>query len=187
MQKTKISVSIVYTAILLIIAMSLMSCSRNIKVVNMMPSEFNVVNRHPYTVSLTVKGQMGLSSPRGRKDDVDHERLNHVIQRSLTESGLFKALASDQDADYILDVIVFSSNVIGPTTATVTTVVPMNWVLMTREPRKSVYQKRTAHQVSVRVRDNLGGANRFSAANEGSIRKSIQEAIFDMSQLDLSN
>ena len=186
MRKTSINILIVYISIFFVTAMFLVSCSRNIRVENMMPSEFNVINQHPYTVSLAVKGQMGLSSPRGRRDDVDHERLNHVIQRSLTESGLFKSLAPEQEADFLLEVIVFSSNVIGPTTATVTTVVPMNWVLMSRDPRKSIYQKRTSHEVSIRARDNLGGANRFSAASEGSIKKSIQEAIFDMSQLDLS-
>ncbi len=152
---------------------------------NMMPTEFNVVNRHPYSVSLSVKGQMGLSSARGRKDDVDHEKLTNVIKTSIVQSGLFKKLASEQEADYILEVIVFNSNIVGTTTAKITTVVPMNWVLMKREPRRSVYQKRTAHEVSVRVRDNLGGANRYTHANEGSVKKSIQEAIFGISQLDL--
>jgi hypothetical protein len=183
-KQIKSYLSHVSTGILLVL---LLSCSRNVKVENMMPSELNVVNRHPYTVSLTVKGQMGLSSARGRKDDIDHERLTHVIHKSISESGLFKAIVSEQEADFLLDVIVFRSNVVGTATAKVTTVVPMNWVLMRREPRGSVYEKRTAHQVSVRARDNLGGANRFSTANEGSVQKSIEEAIFNISQLDLSN
>jgi len=176
---------IAYLSILVLSVSTLYGCSKAVKVENMMPSEFNVVNRHPYTVSLTIKGQMGLSSARGRKDDIDHEKLTQVIESSIVESGLFKALAPEQDADYILDVIVFRANVVGTTTATITTVVPMNWVLMRREPRGSVYQKRTSHEVSLRVRDNLGGANRYTRANEGSVKKSIQEAVFDISQLDL--
>lgn len=185
MNKIKTVTLINHIAIYLLLAVSLFSCSRNVKVENMMPSEFNVVNRHPYTVALTVKGQMGLSSARGKKDDVDHEKLTQVIESSIIKSGLFKALASEKEADYILDVIVFNSNVVGTTTAKVTTVVPMNWVLMKRDPRQSVYQKRTAHEVSVRVRENLGGANRFTHANEGSVKKGIQEAIFGISQLEL--
>ena len=176
---------ITHLSIVILLLSTLYGCSKTVKVENMMPAEFNVVNRHPFTVSLTVKGQMGLSSARGKKDDIDHEKLTQVIERSIIESGLFKALLPEREADYIMDVIVFRSNVVGTTTATITTVVPMNWVLMKREPRGSVYQKRTSHEVSLRVRDNLGGANRYSRANEGSVKKSIQEAIFDISQLDL--
>lgn len=185
MKKTPIISLTTLIVINIVLFTSMFSCSRNVKVENMTPTEFNVVNRHPYSVSLSVKGQMGLSSARGKKDDIDHEKLTDVIKNSIIQSGLFKALASEQEADYILEVIVFNSNVVGTTTAKITTVVPMNWVLMKRDPRQSVYQKRTSHEVSVRVRDNLGGANRFTYANEGSVKKSIQEAIFGISQLDL--
>ena len=163
----------------------LYGCSKAVKEENMMPSKFDVVNRHPFTVSLTVKGKMGLSSARGSKDDIDQEKLTRVIQRSLIESGLFEALASEQEADYILKVIVFKANILGTVTATITTAVPMNWVLMQRNPSKSVYQKRTSNQVSVKAKDNFGAASRYSKANEGSVNKNIHEAIFDLSQLDL--
>jgi hypothetical protein len=94
-------------------------------------------------------------------------------------------LASEQEADYILKVIVFKANILGTVTATITTAVPMNRVLMQRNPSKSVYQKRTSNQVSVKAKDNFGAASRYSKANEGSVNKNIHEAIFDLSQLDL--
>lgn len=151
----------------------------------MTPAELTIVNRHPYSVNVVVKGELSLSSSKGKKDDIDRGRLLQVIESSIIKSGLFKSLASMEQADYLLEVVVFKSNVLGTPTATITTVVPMNWILMKRQPLKSVYQKRTAHEVSVKAREELGGANRYTWANEGSVKQSIEEAVLELSKLRL--
>ena len=160
-------------------------CSRNVKIENMKPEQFKVSKRHPFSVNVKVTGQMGLSSPRGKKDEVDHEKITLVIKQSIIESGLFAKLAPEQEADYLLEVVVFKSNIVGIPTATITTVVPMNWMLMNRNPRRSVYQVRTENKVSINARDQFGSANRYSSANEISVNKSIQQAIHELSLLEL--
>jgi hypothetical protein len=174
--------SVVVVSIFLIF---ISACSRTVKVENMTPAELTIVNRHPYSVNVAVKGDMSLSSAKGKKDDIDRERLQQVIESSILKSGLFKSLAAVEQADFLLEVVVFKSNVLGVPTATITTVVPMNWVLMKRATRTSVYQKRTANEVSVKAREELGGANRYSWANEGSVKKSIEEAMLELSKLQL--
>ncbi|WP_455366325.1 hypothetical protein [Kaarinaea lacus] len=160
-------------------------CSRTVKVENMTPGELNIVNKHPYSVYVLVKGDMSLSSAKGKKDEIDRERLQQVIESSIIKSGLFQSLAPREQADYLLEVVVFKSNVIGVPTATITTAVPMNWVLMSREPQKSIYQDRTEHQFTVKLREKLGPANRYSWANEGSVKLSIEQALWDISKLQL--
>ena len=171
--------------VVLLLSLIVTGCSRTVKVENMTPAELNIVNKHPYSVNVLVKGDMSLSSAKGKKDDIDRARLQQVIESSITKSGLFQSLASAEQADFLLEVIVFKSNVLGVPTATITTVVPMNWILMMREPNKSVYQKRTANEFSVKAREKLGGANRYSWANEGSVKLSIEEALWDLSKLEL--
>jgi hypothetical protein len=161
------------------------ACSRTVKMENMTPAELTIVNKHPYSVNVQVKGDMSLSSARGKKDEIDRERLQQVIESSILNSGLFQSLAPVEQADYLLEVVVFKSNVLGTATAKITTVVPMSWILMKREPRISVYQDRTAHEFSVKAREKLGGANRYSWANEGSVKKSIEQALWDLSKLEL--
>ena len=171
--------------VLLLFLTIIAGCSRTVKVENMTPAELTIVKQHPYSVNVLVKGDMSLSSSKGKKDDIDRERLLQVVEASIQKTALFKSVTSAEEADYLLEVVVFKANVLGMPTATITTVVPMNWVLMKREPRKSVYQKRTANEFSVKAREKLGGANRYSWANEGSIKLSIEEALWDLSKLSL--
>ena len=174
-----------FLSVVLLVSLIVSGCSRTVKVENMTPAELNIVNKHPYSVNVVVKGHMSLSSAKGKKDEIDRGRLKEVVDSSIIKSGLFRSLASKEQADYLLEVVVFKANVVGTPTATITTVVPMNWILMSREPRKSVYQDRTAHEFTVKARDKLGGANRYTWANEGSVKLSIEQALWDISKLEL--
>lgn len=161
-------------------------CSRPVTVENMTPAELNIVNKHPYSVNVTVKGDANLSASRNKRDNtIDREKLQQTLESSIIISGLFQSLAPPEQADYLLEVVVFRADVKGPTTAKITTAVPMSWILSRREPRESVYQDRTAYEVTVSTREKLGGANRYTFANEGSVKLGIEQALSDISKLQL--
>lgn len=176
--------------VLLLIAFSILlqvgGCSAPVTVQNMTPEALNIVNRYPYSVNVLVKGDTNLSASRNKKEDeVDREKVQQVIESSIVTSGLFRSLAPPEEADYLLEVVVFRANIKGPATAKITTVVPLSWILSKREPRESIYQVRTAYEITVKFREKLGGANRYTLANEGSVREGIKRALSEISKLKL--
>lgn len=176
----------VFLLILFSVLLLMGGCSKPVTVQNITPDAINIVNRHPYSVNVTVKGDANLSDSRNKNEnEVDREKVQQAIESSITTSGLFQSLASPEEADYLLEVVVFRANVKGQVTAKITTVVPMSWILSKREPRESVYQDRTAYEFTAKLREKLGGANRYTWANEGSVKMGIEQALSDISKLKL--
>ena len=149
----------------------------------MVPLEFEVVNKHPHTVSIS-------ESIGGREthplwtSQISNSVFTDALNNALAQSGVFQAVIKGGDADYILDVTIldYDQPVVG---LDFDVRMKTKWELTNAKTLVPVFSETFETTYRARFTDAFVGAERLQKANEGSVRTNIKEGIRRISMLNL--
>lgn len=156
----------------------LTACESPIRAERMVPTDFDVESRHPYSVSVMTQGGKGTTAQRA---EINDDAFREAIERSIMASAVFSTVV-EGDADYELSVIILEATrppaVLGSFSATVT--VLTQWILS--RPSGTVFETfvETEHSSSA-----FSGGKRWRLAKEGAARKNVREGIRRLSRFEL--
>ena len=149
----------------------------------MVPLDFEVVNKHQYTVSISESIGGRETNPLWTSQ-VSNSAFTEALSNALAQSGVFQAVIKGGDADYILDVTIldYDQPWIG-----VDIDIRMNtkWELTDAKTLVPVWSETFETTYRAKLTDAFFGAARLQKANEGSVRTKIKDGIRRLSILSL--
>lgn len=115
---------------------------------------------------------------------ISSEDFTQALRQSIEHSGLFAQTKKDGQASYELQV--FIAQVDQPMFASSTTVsMDVNYTLSRIQPRQVVWEKVVSSTYTVPFHVDFVAATRVLLATEGAARTNIEQAIQEISQLQL--
>ncbi|MCK4886977.1 MAG: hypothetical protein KAS96_06280 [Planctomycetes bacterium] len=180
MMLKKIIIGVLFL-ISLSVSLLINGCAANAN--RMVPTDFEVVNKHHHTVSINIS--------TGWKEtnflwtsQVSNSAFTEALNNALVKSGVFQAVIKGGGADYLLDVTILNYD--------------QPWIGINFDIRMKTKWKLTDTKTLVPVwsgifettyrakfSDALIAAERLQKANEGSVRTNIKEGIRRLSLLSL--
>ena len=150
----------------------------------MVPTDFEVVNKHHHTVSIN-------ESTGGRETNLwstwpmTNSAFTEALSNALAKSGVFQAVINGGVADYFLDVAIldYEQPFIGGG-FTVTTSMQTKWELVDAKTLVPIWSD-TFKTIYRHKFESLFGTEKLQKANEGSVRTNIKEGIRRLSLLSL--
>ena len=149
----------------------------------MVPLDFEVVNKHPYTVSLSESIGGKETNPLWTSQ-ISNSAFTEALSNALAQSGVFQAVIKGGDADYILDVTIldYDQPWLG---ADIDIRMKTKWELADAKTLVPVWSETFETTYKAKLTDALIAAERLQKANEGSVRTNIKEGIRRLSILSL--
>jgi len=157
-------------------------CASPAKPEAMVPKQFNIAHKHPYSTSLAVTG--GRKTNPLWKSDISSEAFAQAVADSIKQSGVFSSVINQGDSDYRLDVTLVK--VITPNFGFDLTVTAVTeWRLTQVASGKLVSEEYISTPFTATVGDAFAAIARIRVANEGAARENIKEGIRRLSELQL--
>lgn len=149
----------------------------------MVPLDFEVVNKHQSTVSISESIGGRETNPLW-SSQVSSSAFTEALSNALAQSGVFQAVIKGGDADYILDVTIldYDQPWIG---ANFDISMKTKWELADSKTLVPVWSETFETTYRSKLTDAFFGAERLQKANEGSVRTNIKEGIRRLSMLNL--
>lgn len=149
----------------------------------MVPTSLGPVSKHTQSISLNVTG--GSPTSAAGASQISNEDYTTALTQAIEQSGLFaKVIPPGQAGDYHLEISIvrLQQPMMGfSMTATIET----NWTLTRISDHSVVWQKAITTSHTTKTSEALAGVKRLRLATEGSARDNIQDAIQQMSALNL--
>lgn len=151
----------------------------------MIPSSYDLTNKHPCTVKVEVVG--GRETHPLWTSQISDSAFTEALRRAILKSGVFVAAVKDERPDYLLDVTIlhYDQPVIGPK---IGMGFDVNMVTRWELSKAGEYKRVWMDTVSTTYKTKLCEAileGRLRKANEGVVRENIKEAIRRLSQIQL--
>ena len=151
----------------------------------MVPHDCQLTKKHPYTVNVEATGGRG-TNPLWTSQ-ISSDDFTDAVSSAIAESGLFKEVFYEDQADYLLQVAILdcSQPAIG---LDVTVALETNWKLskiQQADQYQLVWSDTVSTSYTAQVGEALLGVERLKKANEGAARVNIKEAIERLSMVDL--
>lgn len=149
----------------------------------MVPTDFEVVNQHPYTVKV-VESVGGRETNPLWTSQISNSAYTEALTNALSQSGVFRAVIKGEGADYNLDVTIlhYDQPVIG---LDYDIRMKTKWELTDAKSFEMVWSDTFETTFRAVLTDALLGGERLQKANEGSARVNIKEGIKRLSMLKL--
>ncbi len=149
----------------------------------MVPTEFEVINKHPYTVKISESVGGRETNPLWTSQ-ISNSAFTEALGNSLAQSGVFKAVIKGEGADYNLDVTMlhYDQPLIG---IDFDVKIKAKWELTDAKTFKNVWSDTFETTYRAKLGDALIAAERLQKANEGAVRVHIKEGIKRLSMLIL--
>jgi len=149
----------------------------------MVPTDFEVVNRHYHTVSINESIGGRETNPLWTSQ-VSNLAFTEALSNALAKSGVFQAVIKGGDADYLLDVTIldYDQPWIG---IDIDIRMKTKWELADAKTLVPVWSDTFETTYRAKLSDALIAAERLQKANEGSVRTNIKEGIRRLSLLSL--
>ena len=149
----------------------------------MVPTDFEVVKNHPFTISVS-------ESVGGRKTNplwtsqISNSAFTEALNNALAKSNVFQAVVKGEDTDYLLDVTILAYDQpwIG---VDIDIRMKAKWELTNTETFTPVWSDTFETTYRAKFSDALVAAERLQKANEGAVRTNIREGIKRLSTLNL--
>lgn len=140
------------------------------------------VHQSQSDVSVAVIG--GKETSKMWVSQISDQDFAQALQDSIMHAGLFKKVTTSSPTAYKLDAFIVRMNqpIFG---ASMTVSMEVNYSLTRTNPKEVVWQKAVTSTYTAPVSEAFIGATRLRKANEGAARKNIEQAINEMSQLQL--
>ena len=148
----------------------------------MIPQIHLPVHKSPSNVVVEVLG--GKETSAMWLSQISDEDFAHALRQSIEQSGLFAQALKDGSSKYLLQAFIAQMNqpLFG---GDMTVSMEVNYHLARTELKQVVWRKAVYSTYTASFGDAIGGATRLRLANEGAARKNIEQAIQEMSQLQL--
>ena len=149
----------------------------------MIPTDFEVINKHSHTVSINESIGGRETNPLWTSQ-VSNMAFTEALSNSLAKSGVFQAVIKGSDADYLLDVIIldYDQPWIG---IDIDIRMKTKWELTDSKTLVTVWSDTFETTFRAKLSDAFVAAERLQKANEGSVRTNIKEGIRRLSLLSL--
>lgn len=184
MNKTSLRISLakIFTSILLFAIHTVWGCTSGpIKSQELIPGNYDMANKHPFTVSLHVDGGREFSPLK--TPQISNEALMQALHQAIISADLFNEILESGE-DYKLNLYIFK--VTHPLAGSVMTArVEIGWTLTRRASMQIVWQESILTSDSASSDEVLNANSRLKMAIEKAARKNIQEGIRQISQLGL--
>jgi hypothetical protein len=140
------------------------------------------VHQSQSDVNITVIG--GKETSKMWVSQVSDQDFAQALQNSIMQSGLFRKAVTSSSAAYSLEAFIVQMNqpMFG---ASMTVSMEVNYSLARTNPKEMVWQKAVTSTYTAPFGEALVGATRLRKANEGAARKNIEQAIDEISKLQL--
>lgn len=153
------------------------------KASRMVPRDFELVNKHPYTVSVN-ESIGGIDAKPLWYSQVSNSAFTEALSNALAKSGVFQTVTKGDGADYILDVTILKYDqpwhganiVIGMET---------KWELTNAKTHAPVWSNTFATAYRAVWLESLFDGERIEKAHEAAARTNIKEGIRRLSLLSL--
>ena len=175
----------VITSVLVLagLSMSLLSSGCAVSAIRMVPTDFEVVNKHPHTVSVN-ESIGGRNTNPLWTSQVSNASFTEALTNAVADSGVFKTVINGGEADYLLDVTIlkYDQPWIG---VDFDVSINTKWELANAKTLVPVWSDTFETTYRAKLSDALIGAERLQKANEGSVRTNLREGIRRLSLLSL--
>ncbi len=183
MKRSLLRKIIISTFALAILSAFLFTCGCAARSNRMTPFDFEVVNKHPYTVSIS-ESIGGRETHPLWSSQISNMAFTDALNNALARSGIFQAVIKGGGADYILDITIldYDQPIIG---INFDVCMKTKWELTDAKRLVPVWSESFETTYRAKLTDALLGPERLQKANEGSVRTNIKEGIKRLSTLDL--
>lgn len=168
--------------VLLSVVLGIGGCASGAKPEAMLAHMHVPVHQSHSDVSVTVIG--GKETSKMWVSQISDQDFAQALQDSIVQSGLFRTVTTSGPAAYNLDAFIVQMNqpMFG---AAMTVSMEVNYSLARTNPKEMVWQKAVTSTYTAPFSEALIGATRLRKANEGAARANIEQAINEMSKLQL--
>lgn len=149
----------------------------------MVPADFEVVKKHPFSVSVGESVGGRETNPLW-SSQISDSAFTEALNNALVESGVFQAVVKGEDADYHLDVTIlfYDQPWVG---MDFDVRMKTKWELTDLKTLAAVWSDTFETTYRAKLSDALVAAERLQKANEGAVRANIREGIRRLSILSL--
>ncbi len=167
---------------LLLVVAVLSGCASGAVSSNMVSSDVQVANKHPYSVSVVVDG--GKDTNPMWASQISNPEFQSAIAETLAKSGVFRTIIKDGNSDYLLEVNItaLQQPVFG---INFTVSMSTNWKLTSVKDKKPVMEQVIESSYTAGMGDSVVGVKRLRIANEGAARENIKEGASKLSAIRL--
>ena len=158
-------------------------CAAKARASKMVPTDFEVMNKHHSTVTLS-ESVGGMDTNPLWTSQISNSAFTEALSNALAKSGVFQGVIKDGDADYILDVTILKYQ---QPLAGIHFDVSINtkWELTNTKTLVPVWSDTFETTYRAKLSEALFASERLQKANEGSVRTNIKEGIRRLSLLSL--
>lgn len=185
----KIRLSIPLFPTLLSIMLLLLSGCSSIPVNSqaLAPTELNVIQQHPYSVNVAIKGRAtGVAFvAASNEEQVSRELMAKAIEQTIKAKGIFSAIADKSNADYLLEVTLYHIEHKQIEVFTIVKTFKANWHLKERRSKKTKFQKMIVTKGTATTDDTMSGNRRATIAIERAAQANIKEGLSKLTALKL--
>lgn len=140
----------------------------------MSPDNIASTKRNPQSLSVKVSGGNETSSMGS--SDISSEDLRAAIEKSVTQSGLFKEVVQGKSGDY--ELLVTVTRLTKPTFgASFTVEMEAGWSLVRSSDKAIQMRKSVVSSYTASMSDSLVGVTRLRLAVEGAARKNVKQGL----------
>lgn len=140
------------------------------------------VHKSPSNIVVAVIG--GRETQATGASQISDEDFSHALRQSIEQSGLFAQALNEGSSKYLLQAFIVKINqpMIG---LSMTVSMEVDYALARTEPKQVLWQKAVSSTYTAPLSEAFVGVTRLRLANEGAARENIEQAIQEMSQLQL--
>jgi len=149
----------------------------------MVPRDFEVVNKHPYAVSIN-ESTGGIDAKPLWDSQISNSAYTEALSRALAKSGVFQTVTKGDGVDYILDVTILSYDQPWHG-ANINVRMETKWELTNAKTHTPVWSNTFATAYRAAWLSSLFDDERKEKAHEGAARTNIKEGIRRLSLLSL--
>jgi hypothetical protein len=167
---------------LAVLALGLGGCATPSNPQAMSVQKLDLAKKHASSLSLNVTGGSETSSAGASK--ISNADFTTALKTSISNSELFAKLLDAGSSDYHLEVMIarLDQPMMG---FNMTVTLETNWTLSRKSDGKVVWQKAIPSTFTAKAGEAFAGVTRLRLANEGAARTNIEQAIKEISALDL--
>ncbi len=174
---------IVIVLVLASLSVILLASGCAAKASSMVPKNFEVVNKHPYTVSIN-ESTGGIDAKPLWSSQVSNTAFTEALSNALAKSGVFQTVTKGDGADYILDVTILNYDQPWHG-ANINVRMETKWELTNAKTHAPVWSNTFATAYRAAWLSSLFDGERIEKSHERAARTNIKEGIRRLSILSL--
>lgn len=176
---------ITYSRLILVscLAFVLFGCATSATYEAMTPAGIDSVKKHDYTIAVKVTG--GHETNPLWLSQIPNESYSLALIEAINKSRLFSKAMQGANSDYILTVMLLSSDSSSSSLLNSSLKLETGWILKHRDTGKLIWQEVITGEHTATFDDAFVGVTRFRMATEGAARKSIEIGLNKISQLSM--